>query len=92
MKGAIMNRIFSSWLAVVASATLAASSVAQGRHDDKPHGVDAKAAAGKPSPSEPTKYVTLPSGPRAHDNPLRGRKIAVTPKPERPAEPNAPAK
>ena len=87
-----MNRILYSLLAVAVSATLSTSAVGQGRHDEKPHGYDAKAAAQKSGDQGPTKYMTLPSGPRGHDNPLRGRKIAVTPKPERPAPPTAPSK
>ena len=90
-----MNRNFHPLLVVAASVTLATSAVAQGRHDEKPHGYDAKVAAQKSQESgDPgsTKYITLPGGPRAHDNPLRGRKITVAPKPDRPAAPTAPAK
>jgi hypothetical protein len=76
-----MNRTVRIALAVSIGVGLATGVTAQGRHDEKPHGYDAKVASERvPPPVTPEKYVVLPSGPRGHDNPLRGRKIAISPK------------
>lgn len=76
-----MNRIVRVALAIAVGAGMTAGAAAQGRHDEKPHGYDAKVAAKRAPCTAPEKYVVLPSGPRGHDNPLRGRKVAVAPKP-----------
>lgn len=56
---------------------ISATAAAQGRHDEKPHGYDAKVAVAQQATTTTATYVTLPSGPRAHDNPLRGKKMAL---------------
>jgi hypothetical protein len=77
-----MNRTVRIALAFALGVGIATGVAAQGRHDEKPHGYDAKVAAERvPPPATPEKYVILPSGPRGHDNPLRGRKITLPPKP-----------
>ncbi len=64
-----MKRTVITLVALVAGLGLTGTSVAQGRHDDKPHGYNAKVAAAQKQAQE--RPVTLAVGPRAHDNPLR---------------------
>jgi hypothetical protein len=72
-----MKRTTTTLFAIALVCGISATAAAQGRHDEKPHGYDAKVAVAPQATAATTSYVTLPSGPRAHDNPLRGKKIAV---------------
>ena len=72
-----MKRTTTTLFAIALAVGVSATAAAQGRHDEKPHGYDPKVAAAQQARAVTTTYVTLPSGPRAHDNPLRGKKIAV---------------
>lgn len=72
-----MNRTTTTLFAIALVFGISATTAAQGRHDEKPHGYDAKVAVAQQATAATTSYVTLPSGPRAHDNPLRGKRIAV---------------
>lgn len=77
-----MNRITITLIAIAiaTAAALSAPAIAQGRHDEKPHGYDAKVAAAHATPSTPaaTEYITLPSGPRAQGSPVRVKKSPPT--------------
>jgi hypothetical protein len=74
-----MKRTISTLLAIAAGLTLATTGAAQGRHDEKPHGYDAKVAAQQSTnTANTTTHIALPSGPRAQDNPLRGKRIEIT--------------
>lgn len=72
-----MKRTTITLLAIAFVFGISGTAAAQGRHDEKPHGYDAKVAVAQQATVATTTYVTLPSGPRAHDNPLRGKKIAI---------------
>jgi hypothetical protein len=72
-----MKRTIATLLTIALAIGTSATATAQGRHDEKPHGYDAKAAAAQQANAANTTYVTLPGGPRAQDNPLRGKRIAV---------------
>jgi hypothetical protein len=80
-----MKRTTITLVAIALAFGISGTAVAQGRHDDKPHGYDVKVAAAQQASAVTTTYVTLPSGPRAQDNPLRGKRIVVSqPKKEGP--------
>jgi hypothetical protein len=72
-----MKRTVTIVVTLLAAAGFVTTAVAQGRHDEKPHGFSARVATEQMAGSSATTYVALPSGPRAHDNPLRGKKIAI---------------
>jgi hypothetical protein len=81
-----MKRTTSTLLAIALAFGVSGTAVGQGRHDDKPHGYDAKVATAQQASAATSTYVTLPGGPRAHDNPLRGKRLAIV-EPKREAAP-----
>ena len=72
-----MNHTTTTLFSVALAFGISTMAAAQGRHDEKPHGYDAKVAVARQATAVTPTYVTLPSGPRAHDNALRGKRIAV---------------
>ncbi len=71
-----MNRTLSTLIAIAAAVSLSGQALAQ-RHDEKPHGYDAKVAAAQAqTTADATRYVALPMGPRAQGTPTKV-KVAV---------------
>jgi hypothetical protein len=64
-----MNRTIPLLISAVAGLALGSTALANGRHDEKPHGVDAKAVAAQKN--QAVRPATLAVGPRVHDSPLR---------------------
>ena len=64
-----MNHTISLLITALAGLALGSTALANGRHDEKPHGIDAKAVAAQKN--QTAKPVMLSVGPRAHDSPLR---------------------
>lgn len=64
-----MNRTIAFLITALAGLALGSPALANGRHDEKPHGVDATVVAAQKN--QATKPATLAVGPRAHDNPFR---------------------
>ena len=71
-----MKRTISTLIAVIAVAGFATTTMAQTRHDERPHGYDAKVAAEQKA--ETAKVSTFATGPRAHDVVRRVAKAPAT--------------
>lgn len=60
-----MNRTTAAFIVILAAAGFATSAVAQARHDEQPHGYNAKVAAEQQAKT--TQAVPFATGPRPHD-------------------------
>lgn len=80
-----MNRSATTTIALLAGTLLAGTALAQGRHDDKPHGYDQKkAAAAATKPAQADGPVT---GGRHDEKPHGTKKAKAAPKATAPAAP-----
>lgn len=79
-----MNRTLSTLIAIAAATSMSGHALAQ-RHDEKPHGYDAKVAAAQAAEpaqaAQPstgaTRLVPLPLGPRAQGTAQRVKRVPV---------------
>ena len=79
-----MKRTIATIIAAVAAAGFATSTIAQTRHDERPHGYDAKVAVQQSANA--AKASTFATGPRPHDAVRRVTKAAPATEPTKTAK------